>query len=159
MQIRFDEEVRYKQSKSTCQNNICVNWLDQQKEKVPDSFKTENKFIYSFTLIGSPTRWICSDNFHISGCSTIALLLYIFAKHLAAWDKELNELAKLINNKCGFLCWICIRSLTRIIIKCIWYFFTFLNKFLLSWINSTSSNKCFNLLLLFWLWFFLFRNF
>lgn len=42
MQIRFDQEVMYKQSKSTCQNNICANWPDQQKEKVPDSFKTEN---------------------------------------------------------------------------------------------------------------------
>lgn len=32
MQIRFDQEVMYKQSKSTCQNNICANWPDQQRE-------------------------------------------------------------------------------------------------------------------------------
>lgn len=83
MQVRFDQEVRHKQSKSTCQNNICVNWLDQQKGKAPDSFRTENLFIYSFTLRLSPARGICFDNPHISGCITIALVLNVFGKHLA----------------------------------------------------------------------------
>lgn len=81
MQVRFDWEVRYKQPKSTCQNNICVNWLDQKKKKVPDSLKTENKFIYSFTLILSGTRQICFDNLLISGSITIALI-FMFSQSI-----------------------------------------------------------------------------